>query len=255
MATKVTSMNDSSGNPTPPIGTPVTDFMSEVAPMSSPHLKAVDKILVPIQESLNEEAENAAYPSPPINTPQTYSPAPSVIIRQFQRTRGMSALGERLMRINVDQRSIQGLKDKEMDSRSECFSNGDEAEGSNAGEDSGISPTGEIPIGLGSPTTNPRLQEYLAHAPSGSRFPTKDRTPRRDGDDGKNGKNGVVEKSNWAEDVMGDLEHAFMRLQQLAEDEEDVDGIPAKVHYLERLNQVVTSTDRKFPTTTLHLAE
>ncbi|KAF2656019.1 hypothetical protein K491DRAFT_757827 [Lophiostoma macrostomum CBS 122681] len=250
MATKVTSMADSSGNPTPPYPTPTTEAATEGDLMSSPNLTAVNNLLDPIQENLNDAADDALFPSPPVTTPLAYSPAPSVIVRQFQRSRGLSAIGERLARITVDRCFHFENKDKDMDSaRSDCMSIEEGPESTNDIDKPLLSPCGSIPIALGSPVTNPRLQEYLAHGPNAAKNGGEKST---EGDDSKDG---VSEKSNWAEEVMGDLERAILRLEQLADDEESSKGLSAKEHFLERLNKVVGSEDRKYPVKNVGLAE
>jgi hypothetical protein len=162
----------------------------------------------------------------------------------------LSAIGDRLARITFDQQRFPiENKDELTSTLSECVSVEEEGEGSLAIDKPLLSPSGSIPIALGSPVTNPRLQEYLAHGPNAT---TSGGEKRKDDDDGKDG---VSEKSNWAEEVMGDLERAIQRLEQLADDEDSSNGLSAKDHFLERLQKVLSSEDRKYLVKNLCLAE
>ncbi|KAF2477824.1 uncharacterized protein BDR25DRAFT_299602 [Lindgomyces ingoldianus] len=96
---------------------------------------------------------------------------------------------------------------------------------------------GNIPIKLGSPRTNPRIDEYMA-------FPTPE--VLRPGVE-KLGE-GVGEQSNWAEDLEADLEMVVMRLEQLADDEFKADGSKSpREYYLQRLRAVLGDKGRRFP--------
>jgi hypothetical protein len=240
---KTTAFSTGNVTPAPPNGTPATDFAEELVPDHEPDLLAVDRTLEPIQEDLNEAADIAMFPSPPMHTP-AFSPAPSVVMRPIQRGRGFSVIQDRLAQLTIGHRSID---DEISTARSTAQSVDD------GGDDSPIafSPTGSIPVALGSPAMNPRLSEYLSYSPSNPRSSPKgldkvmhSQVLAQDG-----GQNvGVSEKSIWAEEVMGDLERAILRLEQLVDDEEAVGGggKSAREFYVERLKMVLAASDRKY---------
>ena len=92
---------------TVPNPTPLTEALdSEVIdPPPEIDFVAMTKTLATIAESLNESAEEAMYPTPPINTPEIVSPAASVVNRQsYTRSRGMSTIGDRLARAIIESR-------------------------------------------------------------------------------------------------------------------------------------------------------
>jgi hypothetical protein len=106
MFTKVTSLGSQSGSETQHQSTPVAEAMDSgaVVPLPPMDFAAVTKILEPIQESLNESAHEATYPSPPGNTPLVGSPAPSTRPGVYGRARGFSAIGDRLAQLKLDDR-------------------------------------------------------------------------------------------------------------------------------------------------------
>ena len=69
-ATKVMSLSSTSGAPTPPHPTPCTEASPGHEDAAQPDFDSLTRLLVPIQEDLNEQAEVAMLPSPPINTPE-----------------------------------------------------------------------------------------------------------------------------------------------------------------------------------------
>lgn len=90
---------------TVPNPTPLTEALNNevVDPPPNIDVHAMIKILEPIAESLNEAAEEAMYPTPPINTPAITSPASSAIYRYpCSRSHGMSTIGDRLARAKID---------------------------------------------------------------------------------------------------------------------------------------------------------
>ncbi|KAF2273882.1 uncharacterized protein EI97DRAFT_137671 [Westerdykella ornata] len=88
----ITALSPIAEKPNAPHTTPV----NEGSLHDKPDLSAVNNALAPIQEDLNEAAEEAMYPTVPAPTPVTFSPAPSVVLRGRQRSRGLSILNERL---------------------------------------------------------------------------------------------------------------------------------------------------------------
>jgi hypothetical protein len=252
---------------------------------------AVAKILGPIQESLNESAMEAGYPSPPINTPEVGSPVPSVIYRYPQtRGRGFSVIGDRLAQLKIDNRkahhqrdgdvtsssfsaepSVTEDEDADMASISEVLSDGGrdrQGSGHIRGSIVPLSPLdgteGSVPIALGSPTVNPRIEEYLSFtskdlpanevAPC---FPTtlmemstsSIKTVVAPGSSRNSLKSdGVTEKSNWAEELEDAVDRTCMRLEQLAMDEHNTD--PSKSldeYYISRLARLLGSHKRAIP--------
>ena len=90
---------------TVPNPTPLTEALDSeiVDPPPEIDFHAMAKILAPIAESLNEAADEAMYPTPPINTPAIISPATSVVYRYpYARSRGMSTIGDRLARAKIE---------------------------------------------------------------------------------------------------------------------------------------------------------
>lgn len=250
---------------------------------------AVAKILGPIQESLNESADEAMYPSPPINTPEILSPAPSVVYRHpGSRGRGFSVIGDRLAQLKIDNRK-SAHRDADVVSSSRSIEHSvtedDESEAASISEvlsDAGreklglghgsippvplISPTkvGSVPIALGSPTVNPRIEEYLSFtskdlptkplAPSAlSALPESSTSTKAAVDPASSrvslkSDGGVTEKSNWAEELEDSVDRACMRLEQLARDEYVTD--PSKSvddYYIARLKRLLGSDKRVVP--------
>lgn len=85
---------------TVPNPTPLAEALdSEVVdPPPEIDFHAMTKILAPIAEKLNEAAEEAMFPTPPINTAVT-SRANSIVYRYpSTRSRGLSTIGDRLAR-------------------------------------------------------------------------------------------------------------------------------------------------------------
>ncbi|KAH4898510.1 hypothetical protein HBI80_181960 [Parastagonospora nodorum] len=297
--TKVTSLGSHSENHSVPFPTPVTEalYSDVINPPPPMDFAAVTRILAPITESLNEKAEEAILPSPPLNTPVIGSPAPSVTLRSVApRLRGFSGIGDRLAKLKIEGRISRrhrhhGGTDMTSSTRSaepsvvgEC----DECEMASISEvmsecckDKGCpgharmflpsplpSPLGRgsVPIALGSPTINPRIEEYLSftskdlpnqapapvtgatlaqHAQSTSTT-VLDANSLRSRVSFKS--DGVTEKSNWADDVEDGFDRICLRLEQLADDEHNTD--PSKSpeeYYIARINRLLCSGKRQIP--------
>jgi hypothetical protein len=291
--TKITSLDSHSGAPSVPNPTPATEPLNSpfgsdpVDPPPEMDFNAVAKILAPIQESLNESAMEAGYPSPPINTPEVLSPAPSVIYRYpMTRGRGFSVIGDRLAQLKIDNRKARHQRDADVTSSS--FSadpsvteddDGDVASISEVLSDGGrdrqgnghvrksvapLSPVdateGSVPIALGSPTVNPRIEEYLSF--TSKDLPANEVAPcfpstlmemstssiKTVVGPGSSKSDGVTEKSNWAEELEDTVDRACMRLEQLAKDEHNHD--PSKSlddYYICRLERLLSSHKRVVP--------
>jgi hypothetical protein len=291
--TKVTSpgaQHSVSGVPSVPHPTPSTETLDSavVDPPPLMDFAAVAKVLGPMQEMLNESATEAMYPSPPINTPELVSPAPSVYKYSVTRGRGFSVIGDRLAQLKIDGRksaldadvtssnrsvepSIAEDDECELASIEEVLSCGEQdkrasAQGSMSHAPP-ISPVGEgtVPIALGSPTLNPRIEEYLSF--TSEDLPTKAPAPcfpsTLAGDESSSTKKvlgltssscsmrsdgGVTEKTNWAEEVEDTVNRACLRLEQLALDENSAD--PSKTveeYYIDRLKRLLGDRKRIVP--------
>ncbi|OAL01453.1 hypothetical protein IQ06DRAFT_316383 [Phaeosphaeriaceae sp. SRC1lsM3a] len=269
---KVTSLgSESSSSCYPePHPTPAIEALdSEVAPPPM-DFAAVTKILAPITETLNESAEAAMYPSPPINTPEVGSPTASVVAHYSGRSRGFSVIGDRLAQLKLDARTRHyhnHHRSTEITSSSD--SNGTTAAGDC--EDCEVASISDVlsegcrrkdcPEHAGSPAVNPRIEEYLSF--SSKDLPTQAPAPavgaslaehalsttalenslhsrasfKSDG--------GVSEKNNWADEVEDTLEHNLLRLEQLAGDEHDIDQSKSmEDFYIERLRRLLGSDKR-----------
>lgn len=287
MMAKAMSLDCQSDAPSAPNPTPVTEpdgipFANEpVDPPPEIDYAAVANILAPIQESLNEAAEEAGYPSPPINTPVVGSPEPSIVYRNpTTRGRGISAIGDRLAKLKLDNRK---LRQHEGDAGSVNYSpepsvaEDDEADMASISEvvgDSGknrhtrrslapISVTeSTVPIALGSPAANPRIAEYLSFTsddlPTSSVAPCFPSTlmemgtaciePAVHGGSDSLRSEGVTEKSNWAEELEDTANRAFLRLEQLAADEVKMDSSKTfEEYYIARLERLLGNDKRAVP--------
>lgn len=93
------------GDVTVPNPTPLTEAMENQAVDPPPDIDfhAMVKILAPMTEVLNEAAEDAMYPTPPINTPAVSSPTTSVAHRNSSRRgRGWSSIGDKLAKAELE---------------------------------------------------------------------------------------------------------------------------------------------------------
>ncbi|KAL1793962.1 hypothetical protein ACET3X_007383 [Alternaria dauci] len=289
---KTTSLDSQSDGPSVPNPTPATEPVgSPYEPIDPPpemDYTAVAKILAPIQESLNEAAMEAAFPSPPINTPVFGSPAPSVAYRYpMTRGRGFSVIGDRLVQLKLNDRKLRShegdvgssnhspdvsvAEDEETDiaSISEVLSDSGKDK-----QDSGKARKtldaidvnkGSVPIALGSPAVNPRIVEYLSFTsddlPTNSVAPCFPSTLMKtstgslktviEGSDQASEKSeGVTEKSNWAEEIEDAVDRTCLRLEQLADDEWKRDNSKTFAeYYVARLERLLGSEKRAVPVT------
>lgn len=98
-----------SGDVTVPNPTPLTEALdSEVVdPPPEIDFLAMARTLATIAETLNESADEAMFPTPPINTPCVTSPATSITYRYHNtRSRGMSTIGDRLAKAVAEGRKF-----------------------------------------------------------------------------------------------------------------------------------------------------
>tara|TARA_R110002003_G_scaffold433_4_gene19740 strand:+ start:18438 stop:19418 length:981 start_codon:yes stop_codon:yes gene_type:complete len=300
--TKVTSLGSQSDGPTVLHPTPATEALERdvVAALPPMDFAAVTKILDPIAESLNESAEEALYPSPPINTPIVASPTPSLSVRLPFRARGFSAIGDRLAKLKIEERKplhrhhhhhhrgtdvasssnrciepsvAEESEECDMASISEVMSEGCKDKDCPGHVSTSMSPPrpsplgqGSVPIGLGSPTVNPRIEEYLSFTskdlPTQAPPPTtgttlaehasSTSTTALDGDSLCSRvsfkSDGVTEKSNWAEELEDNLDRTCYRLEQLAHDEHTADPTrTVEEYYVARLRRLLGASTRQVP--------
>jgi hypothetical protein len=257
---------------------------------------AVTRILAPITETLNESAEEAMYPSPPINTPVVGSPTPSMTYRYPTRGRSFSIIGDRLAQLKIDGRKShrhRHNRDTDMTSSSRSIEASiaddcDECDMASISEVLGasckdkacsghvsmsISPplpstmgADLVPIALGSPTINPRIEEYLSF--TSKDLPTQAPPPATGATLAEHASStsttamdaaslrsrvsfksdGVTEKSNWAEELEDSVNRTCLRLEQLAQDEHTAD--PSKSmedYYVARLRRILGNNKRTIP--------
>jgi len=292
---KVTSLGSQSDGPSVPNPTPAAELLDAavVEPPPPMDFAAVTRILGPITEQLNDSAAEAMYPSPPINTPVFGSPTPSMMGRQPVRGRGFSIIGDRLAQLKIEDRkkhrhhrntdvtssnrsaepSADGCDECEMASISEIMSE-DSKDKDCPGHASMSKPpplisplgTGSVPIALGSPTVNPRIEEYLSftskdlptqapppatgttlaeHASSTSTT-ALDANSLRSRVSFKS--DGVTEKSNWADELEESFDRTCLRLEQLAKDEHnDNPSRTVEEYYITRLRRLLGNSKRQVP--------
>ncbi|KAL5118456.1 hypothetical protein ACEQ8H_003632 [Pleosporales sp. CAS-2024a] len=265
---------------------------------------AVTRILAPITESLNEKADEAMFPSPPDNTPLVGSPTRSGTwappTHSFSRGRGFSDVRDRLSKLKMEGRRARrhhdhGDTDVTSSTRSAEPSVAEECDECDVASISEVmseackdkncpdhastclsspvpSPmgTGSVPIALGSPMINPRIEEYLSFTskdlPSQAPAPATGTTLAQHAEStsttalGANRmhsrisfkSDGVTEKSNWAEELEDTLEHTCLRLEQLAYDEHTADPTKtAEEYYVARMRRFFASGKRQIP---VHIA-
>ncbi|KAF2027233.1 hypothetical protein EK21DRAFT_72270 [Setomelanomma holmii] len=239
---------------------------------------AVAKILAPITEELNDQAEEAMYPSPPINTPLS-SPTPSVNVRlAWQgRGRGFSAIGDRLVQLKIEDRKTfhRHHHQRGTDVTSSCCrsveaSVAEEVDEGDVASISEVMSEGckdkDCPGYECSPGVNPRIEEYLSftskdlptqapppatgttlaeHASSTSATALDVNSLRSRG---SHKSDGVTEKSNWAEELEDLLDRCCLRLEQLADDEHVSDPTKSvEEYYVARLRRLLGANTRKVP--------
>ena len=275
---KVTSLSSSSGAPSPPNASPATDASGAANVGDTLDLEAIGRVLEPIEEELNEQADAAMLPSPPSNTP-AFSHAPSVY---RPRSRGFSLIKDRLAQLKNQPRRdsdyhsncSDGVSTKGSDTGSvdgDASSVGDRSTGNSSWLKHPLHKTATLirsspdsgPIILASAQLNPRVQEYIQS--SGQDLPVfgtaKDSSspshgiPANDGshvrgasfDTIATDNSGVTEKSTWVEDCEDAIERGLLRLEQLAYDSYTVDPAHSmEEYYAQTLQRVLLSDKRKF---------
>lgn len=283
--TKVTSVESHSGLPTPPNSTPATDVLGSAVTEQPPPMDftAVAKILGPITDTLNESAGEP--PSPPINSPNVGSPTPSMFCRRPLRDRALSLVRDRLAQLKMDERKNYcyrtpssnlcsdpedcGDCECEMVSISEVMSDDCKDKSCQRNACMSMPPPltpniGQdlVPIALGSPTVNPRIEEYLSFTskdlPNQAPAPSYGTTLAEHalstsatvigGNSLRSHVSGVTEKSNWAEEVEENMDHACLRLEQLAADEHVQNPtISKEEYYVRRIQRLLGSNKRQVP--------
>lgn len=273
------SASDAATVPNP---TPMTEALdSEVVdPPPEIDFHAMTKHLATIAETLNEQAEEAMFPTPPINTPAFTSPATSVVYRYPNaRSRGLSTIGDRLAQamaegrksyrtsdvISVSNRSMRSSipADDESDSMSDVLSDGGRnSKSADVWIFGARLTTRSVPIALGSPRVNPMglisfTSNDLADRPpvpfNVDNPPTEASTVgigsgSHHPDSAKSGATGVTEMSTWKEEVEGRFERAVKSLENLAHDEHQLDPSKPMEHYYEaHLRQLLSGLNRKIP--------
>jgi hypothetical protein len=300
--TKVTSFGSQSGTPSAPNPTPTTEALdSDVTDPTPPmDFAAVTRILAPVTEELNEAADVAMLPSPPVSTPVVGSPTPSVRWPLPQRSRGLSLIGDRLAQLKIDARKSRCRRDGEV-TTSSLFSDEPSIAEDNESDMASISEVmsdvlsegckdkicaqcpghvrtslssplasplglGSVPIALGSPVLNPRIEEYLSftskdlptHAPEPvtgatlAEHASSTSATALDADSmrshGSFNDDGVTEKSNWAEELEDAFTRTLLRFEQLAMDENAADpSKDAADYYVSRLSILLGNSKRQVP--------
>ncbi|KAF2134518.1 hypothetical protein P153DRAFT_278803 [Dothidotthia symphoricarpi CBS 119687] len=271
-ATKVTSSGSQfsvSDVPTVPNPTPFSEGVPTGCHSPFDHVALVNQ-LADNQDQLNEAANEAMYPSPPINTPEVLSPVPSIVQRIQTRGRGISfGLGDRLAQVKIEGRKLHHGTDVTSSSRSLDQSLAEEEDDCDCCTSEAMSEDGEDKVGPGrgsSPMMNPRIEEYLSFsaasmpdrgtstAVNADVVSTSDKTVK-DSDNAKtaNGSNinkilNVAERTNWAEEVEEYVDGAFARLEQLANDEHVNDSsMNVEEYYIARLKRMLASAKRPIP--------
>ena len=284
------SLTSTSGTPRPLNVTPCTSVNGDVG---QPNLEAVDRLLGPIQEELNEKAEIAMLPSPPFNSPQTFSPVPSVRVK---RGRGFSLLNDRLNGVRPPSdytpsngSVVMSSKADDNESLDDGSSVGDRPTGNKSSPKQtrhkvvtslNIPTPGDTPENAGFGSLNERLEQYIqftsqdlpvtgsveaveAASSSTQAVPTNDGSHTRgdsfdtikpnqgsvvDGNiGGTSDSKGVTENSTWAEELEDSAERIFLRLEQLACDDYQIDSqLSMADHYLQRLQRLLASDTRRF---------
>ncbi|KAH8727860.1 hypothetical protein GQ44DRAFT_77778 [Phaeosphaeriaceae sp. PMI808] len=302
--TEISSLGSPYGIPSVPNATPATEPLefSIVDPPPPMDFAAVTQILGPQTEYLNDKAEEAMYPSPPINTPILGSPTPSVKLPLYGRGRGFSVIGDRLAQLKLDNHKhrhhhlttditssnhsvepsiAEDCDECELASTSEVMSDQCKDKSCPGHVSMSMSPpllspmnAGSIPVALGSPAVNPRIEEYLsftskdlpAQAPPPATGTTlaehasSTNTIALDGHSRHSHvsfkSDGVTEKSNWAEELEDSVDRTCLRLEQLAKDEHATN--PSKSvddYYVARLRRLLTNKKRQIPVNITKAAE
>ncbi|XPS74233.1 hypothetical protein M3J09_006353 [Ascochyta lentis] len=275
MPKKVTSSGSqysvsASDDVTVPNPTPLSEALDNevVDPPPEIDFVAMSKTLATIAETLNESADEAMFPTPPINTPELTSPATSIVYRHpYARSRGMSTIGDRLARVMAEDRR---LAHRDSDTMSvSCRSSVPATDESDGGFSALLGDGGkdkqDIPIALGSPRINPLgLISFTSNdladrapVPFNSTEPVEDASATGIGSGSHHPNSqislvsagtGVTEMSNWKEEVEGYFERAVQRLENLAHDEHQHDpSRPMEYYYEAHLKRLLGIGSRRIP--------
>jgi hypothetical protein len=117
--TKVTSYGSQYSTPASMTKIPTTphEGSDQVPKQSLTNLDAVSSTLAVIEEHLNESADVAMLPSPPINTPVGTTPEPSVVGRNKARSNVFGEFGDRIAEVLFDSRNRR-VEDDSVSNRS-----------------------------------------------------------------------------------------------------------------------------------------
>ncbi|KAJ4356978.1 hypothetical protein N0V95_002850 [Ascochyta clinopodiicola] len=275
---KVTSLGSqysasASGDVTVPNPTPHTEALDDEVVYPPPEIDfvAMSKTLATIAETLNESADEAMFPTPPINTPVITSPATSVVYRQsYARGRGMSTIGDRLAQVVAEDHKLAHRDSDTMSGSGRSMRSSipatDESDGgfSLLLGDRGMAKQ-EITIALGSPRINPMGLISFTSNDLADRAPVPFNSTEPVGDASATGigsgshhpnsqislvsaGTGVTEMSNWKEEVESCFERAVQRLENLAHDEHQHDpSRPMEYYYEAHLKRLLGIGHRRIP--------
>ncbi|KAJ4311139.1 hypothetical protein N0V94_008093 [Neodidymelliopsis sp. IMI 364377] len=287
---------------TVPNPTPMTEALDDevVQPPPPIDFAAMSRTLATIAESLNESAEEAMYPSPPVNTPQVNTPAASIVYRYSQtRSRGFSAIGDRLARMKAEGRkfhhdsdamSTSGRSmrssmpaDDESDGFSDMLSDDEKDRHGPLSSSKFISSPlvacvpslsmKAVGTALDSIQVIPDMEKFISFTsndlsdkvpvPFNSAEVVVDATEVTAVGIGTGSHKphsqismvsnetqdtGVTEMSTWKEEVEGQFERAFARLDQLAHDEHVQDpSKPVEWYYKFHLERLLNGGSRRIP--------
>ncbi|OSS49357.1 hypothetical protein B5807_05347 [Epicoccum nigrum] len=260
---------------TVPNPTPLSEALKGevVDPPPDIDVTAMIKLLEPIAETLNEAAEEAKYPTPPINTPTVASPPASVVYRHPRprtRSQGISTISDRLARAKIDihrytHQDCDVLSNSEHSILTSSTAGDDNSESDLLSEDErdvheihvAIGSPRTIPIGLVSFTSNDLADRPLL--PFNSATAVEGSTATADTAVGSGSQNrdsvgslatGVTEMTTWNEEVESDLERVLQRLENLANDEYKLDtSKPFGYYYEAHLRRLLAAPNRRVPVT------
>ncbi|KAF2268392.1 hypothetical protein CC78DRAFT_608927 [Lojkania enalia] len=252
MAVKLTAPSSSSKIPTLPNPTLQTGSLrNDMDSLPDTELTVVSHTLEPIAE----DASETGYPHVLVNTPEgLISPAQSAC---NGRACSMSTIGDQLAKLKSSNRCqyyVNEDADSSVRSTTHHPIDENEIEDSKAGSIR-LSPIslgfGDIPIALGSPVANPRIDEYLAYQSTSLLSPGLPDDIKDAEELAKVNKKrsvGVTESSNWAEDIEQDFVHLLKRLENLARDEfENGQDMSIDDYYIRRLNKYLSAEGRMKP--------
>lgn len=285
--TKAMSLASTSGVPSAPHATPCTEYTDTASANGDGDggtsvLEALDRLLGPMEADLNERADVAMLPTPPLNTPEAFSPPGSVF--RVARGRGFSILGDRLTQLKLQKRQdsdyMSSNRSDVMSSKTDDTESMD-GDGSSVGDRS----TGNLStpkhirhkivtslnsstpdvnrVTLGLSPLNPLNDENIHFSSKdlpvvGTVETANSSTQAVPGNDGshtrgtsfetiKLDRGGVTENTTWAEEVEDSVERAILRLEQLAFDDYNINpDLSLEDHYKQRLQRLLTAGNRKF---------